>query len=243
MTSDAIILDVVRVDDSELVPLAQPRLRTDEATDAIREAILRGDFAQGQRLVESELAPRLGISKTPVREALKRLTQSGIVIAHPHRGAVVATVDEPMVRNVYEVRLLLEPPAVAAATPLHTASSLEALQEVLRGARAAGEAGDYRALSAANRLFHRTLTEPCENAILRSVLGDLQEQVALISVAAWQRKTTWRHEAEQHEAILLAVLSCDAEGAAALLRSHIAEFILEFAPIFASPPEMMARTH
>src|SRR5215510_8322194 len=94
---------------SPLAPVADPVSRTDLIHDELRSAILRGDLRPGTPLVERELAERLGVSKTPVREALKILAQRGLVTLSTFKGAQVREVDAPLARSIYEVRLLLEP--------------------------------------------------------------------------------------------------------------------------------------
>ena len=90
-------------------------LRTAAVLDAIKRAILAGELRPGQGLVEAELAQRLGVSKTPVREALKTLAGAGLVTMSPYRGATVRAIDADTARSIYDMRLLLEPEAVLRA--------------------------------------------------------------------------------------------------------------------------------
>src|SRR6202044_4194641 len=85
--------------------------RTEAVLDAIKRAILSGELTQGQPLVETDLADRLGVSKTPVREALKTLAGAGLVTMSPYKGAAVRVVDPDMAHAIYDMRLLLEPQA------------------------------------------------------------------------------------------------------------------------------------
>ena len=89
--------------------------RTVVVLDAIKHAILTGRLRPGQALIETDLAGLLGVSKTPVREALKTLAGAGLVTMSPYKGATVRTVDDDLVRSVYDLRLLLEPEAVRRA--------------------------------------------------------------------------------------------------------------------------------
>jgi DNA-binding GntR family transcriptional regulator len=86
--------------------------RTEAVLDAIKRAILAGELRPGQSLVETELAQMLGVSKTPVREALKTLAGAGLVTMSPYRGAAVRTIDPASAAGIYDLRLLLEPEAV-----------------------------------------------------------------------------------------------------------------------------------
>src|SRR5258708_3300688 len=89
--------------------------RTVVVLDAIKHAILTGELRPGQGLVEADLAAVLGVSKTPVREALKTLAGAGLVTMSPYKGAAVRVVDDEQARHVYDARLLLEPEALARA--------------------------------------------------------------------------------------------------------------------------------
>src|SRR6266540_5257041 len=96
-------------------PAAPPASRTDFVLESIKAAILTGELRPGQALVEAELAASLVVSKTPVREALKTLAGSGLVVMSPYKGASVRVVDAELVRSVYEVRTVVEPEAVRYA--------------------------------------------------------------------------------------------------------------------------------
>ncbi len=212
-------------------------LRTAAVLEAITRAILTGELPPGRSLVETELAAALGVSKTPVREALKTLAGTGLVTMSPYRGATVRAIDDTAARQIYDMRLLLEPEAVrrAVAAPSsadHGAADHGAADHGPGGMlAAAGEAleradaaPDQAARSLANREFHRALYLDCGNPLLTAALDNLRDQTALISVAAWQRAPSWRQEAGEHRAILAAAADGDAERAAGLLAAHISTF-------------------
>ncbi len=114
--------------------------RTEAVLDAIKHAILAGELRPGQGLVETELAQLLGVSKTPVREALKTLAGAGLVTMSPYRGATVRAIDPASAAAIYDLRLLLEPEAVRRAVLASTvqASALQAGAEQAAGFRQAG---------------------------------------------------------------------------------------------------------
>jgi DNA-binding GntR family transcriptional regulator len=170
--------------------------------------------------VEAELAAQFGVSKTPVREALRTLVGSGLVTVSRYKGATVRVVDESLARSVYEVRLLLEPEAVRQA--VSRGAGMDAAREALVRADAATDRGER---SLANRDFHRALYCPCDNALLTGILDDLRDQTALVSVSAWNVRATWRQEAAEHRAILAAAEAGDAVGAAELVAAHIRSFV------------------
>ena len=204
-----------------LAPLEEPVSRAGRVVDALRLAILRGELAPGCALVERDLADRLGVSKTPVREALKVLAGTGLVSVVPFRGASVREIDLAATRAIYEARLLLEPPAVALAVPVATGGVLDEARDAFEAAARAGEQGDFGVLSVENRRFHRALYGACPNEVIRGFLDELQDQIALISAQAWRRRSTWRGEADEHLAILVAVEHGDAAAAQQLLHDHL----------------------
>ena len=171
----------------------------------------------------------LGVSKTPVREALKTLAGAGLVTMNPYKGAAVRVVDDELARHVYDARLLLEPEALArAVTRGHDWRPADA------ALTRADHALDQAERSLANRDFHRELYAGCGNPLLIKMLDDLRDQTALVSVAAWRHEPdwlldgttpSWEHEAAEHRTVLRAAEDGEAERAAALLRGHITSFV------------------
>jgi DNA-binding GntR family transcriptional regulator len=188
--------------------------------EAIKHAILTGALQPGQALVETDLAQQLGVSKTPVREALKTLAGAGLVTMSEYKGATVRTVDTALMESVYDLRLLLEPEAVS-----RTVGRGADLAPAAGALRRAGEATDRADRSLANRDFHRALYAGCGNPLLVSTLDSLRDQTALISAAAWSRMPTWEREAEEHREILEAAQSGAARETAELLRDHVRRFV------------------
>jgi DNA-binding GntR family transcriptional regulator len=194
--------------------------RTEAVLEAIKHAILIGELKPGQALVETELAAGLGVSKTPVREALKTLAGTGLVVMSPYRGASVRAIDRGHARCIYDMRLLLEPVAAGRTVTGHTDWSA-----ARRALEAADRAADAAERSLANRAFHRAMYVGCGNPLLVRTLDDLRDQTALVSTAAWARRPSWEGEAAEHLAILGAAESGDAEGVRDLMRSHIGSFL------------------
>jgi DNA-binding GntR family transcriptional regulator len=194
--------------------------RTQYVLEAVKHAILTGRLRPGQALVETELAAQFGVSKTPVREALKTLAGTGLVVMSQYKGATVRTVDSAMAREVYDVRLLLEPEALRRS--VERAADLEAAQEALLKA---DDSADRAERSLANREFHRALYLPCGNPLLTRMLDDVRDQAALVSTVAWAADPSWEREAAEHREILRLALTGDAQGAARALHEHIAGFV------------------
>jgi DNA-binding GntR family transcriptional regulator len=228
--------------------------RTEAVLEAIKHAILAGELRPGQSLVETELAQMLGVSKTPVREALKTLAGAGLVTMSPYRGATVRAIDPESAAAIYDLRLLLEPEAVRRAVQAHAAHADGVQADGVHAGAAGADAGPWAAARAAlgasgaatdqaqrslaNREFHRALYVTCGNSLLVKSLDDLRDQTALVSALSWEQAPSWQQEAAEHQAILTAARAGAAAQAAALLRAHIAGFAARHfaAPQFAAPP-------
>jgi DNA-binding GntR family transcriptional regulator len=215
-----------------LPPLPRSTTTSDLVVDAIREAILSGRLQPGETLVERRLAELLGVSKTPVREALITLAASGLVTVTPNRGAVVRAVNTSDVHKAYEVRLLMEPWAVARTVREGGLDSARAAAKAaLEDAHRHLPDEDHVQLSLANRRFHRALYADCGNEIVVRQLDGLQELAALGAVALlWERWRTWRAEYDEHAEILRAVEAGEAETAERLLRKHIRQSVRRLEP-------------
>ncbi|MEV6741868.1 GntR family transcriptional regulator [Streptomyces sp. NPDC051104] len=194
--------------------------RTQYVLEGIKHRILTGQLTPGQALVETELAAQFGVSKTPVREALKTLAGTGLVVMSQYKGVTVRMVDADMAREVYDVRLLLEPEALRRS--VRRGASLDAARDALKRA---DEASDTAERSLANREFHRALYLPCGNPLLGRMLDEVRDQAALVSAVAWAADPSWEREATEHQEILRLALGGDADGAASALHAHIASFV------------------
>jgi DNA-binding GntR family transcriptional regulator len=208
--------------------------RTVAVQEAIKRAILAGEFTPGQQLVETDLAEKLGVSKTPVREALKTLAGAGMVTISPYKGATVRRVTRDDARHLYDVRLILEPEALVRSI----AAGPDWTQAAAALARADSTA-DLVERNLANREFHLGLYQGCGNPLLLSLLADLRDQTALVSAAFWRRSAdsggaSWECEAAEHHAILRAAQARQSATAADLLRAHITSSIQRNFPMEAS---------
>jgi DNA-binding GntR family transcriptional regulator len=190
------------------------------AYDRIRALILSGDVAPGTRLGQVDLAERLGVSRTPVREALRRLTGEGLVEFQDQRGFRVADIAIDDVVRRLEVRLLLEPGAARLAAERATEEDLELLAAAIereRRARSAVAAHD------ASREFHLLIAAATHN---RELVGAI-EALWLIEVgrrllARRRAAPAWQaHDVEEHEAILAALRKRDAALAGRLMDEHV----------------------
>lgn len=207
---------------SVLAPLSGLSSRSDLVAEAIRDAIIQGRFSPGTLLVERRIAAMLGVSKTPVREALIGLARRGLVTISPNRGVSVRVIDAPALRSIYEVRLQLEPWAVGRTMVSRPEEAVGEGRAALHDAREAIERDDTAGLTLINRRFHRSLYVRCGNELVVSILDEMQDQVALGVVSLlWREIPTWQAEFDEHQAVLDAAAKQDALGAQRLMSEHI----------------------
>lgn len=209
-----------------LRPLTGPASRTDLVAESVRDAILSGELGPGETLVERRLSELLGVSKTPVREALIGLAHTGLVTVAPNRGITVRRLTVEDLQQVYEVRMLLEPWAVRATARAGAAEATQEAQEALNEAAGLLGSAERSRLSVVNRRFHRALYARCGNDLVVSQLDGLQDLTALGAAnLLWDRWPTWREEFVEHAEILSAVCGGDESKAESLLRQHIQQSV------------------
>jgi DNA-binding GntR family transcriptional regulator len=206
----------------QFAPLGEPRTRTDLVVDAIKVAILNGSLPPGQPLSERDLAARLGVSKTPVREALKLLRSTGLVELGAYQQVNVRRIDRTLVSELYQARLLIEPHAVGLAVQARGSRPTPEATAALGEAVSAASTDDLAAVSLANRRFHQLLYTQCGNRFLVAQLDQLQDITALAATVGWRHGRTDREEAGEHAAILAAFEKGDTTAATDLMHQHIA---------------------
>jgi DNA-binding GntR family transcriptional regulator len=192
------------------------------AYDQIRALILGGEMLPGTRLSQLELADHLGISRTPVREALRRLAGEGLVDALPQRGFRVADLGLEAVMRRLEVRLLLEPGIARLAAERAQAHDLAALRAAIALER---DARGSEAIHDASRLFHLTLAGATHNEDIVSTLDSLWiVEVGRRLLARRAGEPDWKAaDVREHEEILAAVDARDGDRAEHLVRAHIVD--------------------
>lgn len=191
-----------------------------DAYTLILDAIDAGVYRPGDRLVESELADRLGVSRTPVREALQRLeTQS--MLARDGRSLIVASLDHNQLAELYVVRAELEGLAARLAARHATPEEVRVLGDMVTEDRA--HIGDPLALSRANKRFHRQIHLASHNRYLVAQLDLVHRSMALLATTSLAAEGRGETALAEHQAIVDAIAAGDAEAAQAALRAHISK--------------------
>ena len=189
-----------------------------DAYTLILEAIDMGDYKPGDRLVESDLAERFGVSRTPIREALQRLeTQS--LLARDGRSLIVASLDHNQMAELYVVRRELEGLAARLAARHANAEEISVLQEMVTADDAL--LGDPPALARANRRFHKQVHLASHNRYLVQQLDLVHRTMALMATTSLAARGRGEVAQAEHKTIVAAIAARDEDGAAQALEDHI----------------------
>lgn len=187
----------------------------------LREDIITGRLAPGTRLVELNIAAEFGVSRTPVREALKRLTAEKLVFSDPSRGVVVHAPDASEIEDVFVVREALDALAARLAAHRITPSELARLRVIVDSMRRAIRAGRREQVILANQRFHDVIYAAAGNEMLARVASDLRDFVRRFTTLPFASPDRVEHVLAEHEAILEALAAHDPEAAEAASRRHL----------------------
>jgi DNA-binding GntR family transcriptional regulator len=201
-----------------LEPLRSPSL-VDLAYRSIRDSILTGLLPMGSRLLDVKLARELEVSRGTVRDALARLVDTGLVVEQPRQGMFVREFGPQDVIDIYNLRIAIEP--VAARLAVRRRLDLATLERRLAEMRAAAEAGDVPAVSAAELAFHREICEGSQNQHLLDTYDMIQARVRMALNLDNRGNQDYRTIADRHVPLLEAIRSGDELRAATAAHAHI----------------------
>lgn len=200
--------------------MTEQRQPTQDAYSLILAAIDDGTYRPGDRLVESELADRFGVSRTPIREALQRLeTQS--LLTRDGRSLIVASLDHNQLAELYVVRAQLEGLAARLAAQHATPEEVRVLRDMVEEDRAL--IANPRALSRANKRFHRQIHLASHNRFLIQQLDLVHRSMALLATTSLEAEGRGQAAMEEHHAIVEAIARKDGDSADVALRDHISK--------------------
>ena len=189
-------------------------------SEALRADIRDGRYGSGERITELEVAKRLGVSRTPVREALRRLESEGLLVSLPWRGVVVAELDRAQVLELYAMREVLEGTAARFASQHADEAEIDLMHALLEQEAAAGN--DAESAARINRNLHETIYGAARNRYLLATLSALRDALALLGGTTFSIAERPAQGLAEHRAIVAAVARRDDAGAEAAARAHIA---------------------
>ncbi len=205
----------LKVNMNEYLPLR------DVVFNTLRQAILRGELEPGERLMEIQLAERLGVSRTPIREAIRKLELEGLVLMIPRKGAEVASISEKSLRDVLEVRRSLEELASELACQRMTAEQIEELRSAQREFAAAVEEGSIMRMAECDEHFHDLIYEGTGNTRLIQILNNLREQMYRYRLEYIKDADKRQMLLAEHDGILKAIEGRRGAEARRVMREHI----------------------
>ena len=194
-------------------------LLTQLILNALRERILSGQLAPGERLVEGKLSEEFGVSRMPVREALRALAAEGLVSIEPRRGATVIRFTDDQIQDMVEVRATLEALNAKLAARRNDPAQIARLERILSDGSKLTSVDDLTRISALNLEFHDTLGKVAGNSVLQEMMHWLRERTALFFSV--NNRDRMHQNWDEHAAILRAVVTGDAELAALLAARHV----------------------
>lgn len=188
-------------------------------TDTLRQRILGGQYDPGERLVENTLSQELGVSRIPVREALRALAAEGLVKIEPRRGASVARLSPNIAREMVEVRATLEGLNAKLAAQRRDPALILEIEKVLKEGNDAVNSGQTERFVELNSKFHELLGNIAANSVLQDMMRSLRERTGLLFAPAnlSRARLNW----DEHAQILQAVIAGDADLAALLATRHV----------------------
>ena len=187
----------------------------------IRDDILSGNYAPGEELKEATLGKQLGVSRTPVREAMRKLELEGLVVMIPRRGAQVANITEKDLNDVLEVRMALENLSIENACKKMTEEQLAELKKAAKVFEATMEEGNLVKLAEADVAFHEVIYQSSDNRRLNQVLNNLREQIYRYRVEYLKEEETRKLLVKEHDEIYEAIRNRDVKTAQEISYQHI----------------------
>jgi len=201
--------------------IEQPLSLTRLAYQRLRDSILSGQLRPGEICNEMALAQEMGVSRTPVREALLELSSQGLVTFLPRKGVQVNYFDDHDVEEVFELRKLIELAAVEKAVARAGAAELGKLDLAFRRSREAAEKRDLEAFLQADRHFHNQLVEISGNGRMHAILANLRDLIHVMSLEAVNRPERMDEVVGEHTDIVDSLLARDSARAREALSRHL----------------------
>ena len=193
----------------------------DVVFQTLRGAILKGDLKPGERLMELQLASKLGVSRTPIREAIRMLEQEGLAVTIPRKGAEVAKMTEKDMEDVLQIRLSLEALAVRLSCENITPAALQELKVAMEDFEEKTKSGQFVEMAKADIKFHKILYKASNKPKLQQLLSNLREQMYRYRVEYLKDAAIYPRLIEEHHRMYDALKEKDQKQAVAYVEKHL----------------------
>lgn len=201
----------------------KPKSLAKIAYDALRYSILSFELQQGTVYNEMSVSQELGLSRTPVREALLRLSSEGLITFLPRKGFVVTSFTEKEIEEIFELRLILESVVIKKIVSKISLKNIEKLREYLELQREAAAKNDYHAFMLSDRAFHKTFFELAGNFKLTEIMDNFQDICHMIGVCYLKVDGLYERSINDHEAVLKSIETGDVNKAETAIAKHICQ--------------------
>lgn len=205
----------LKVNMNEYLPLRDVVFKT------LRQAILKGELEPGERLMEIQLADRLGVSRTPIREAIRKLELEGLVLMIPRKGAEVAKISEKSLRDVLEIRRALDALAIELCIERMTEDDVKALAEAQEEFRKSVEGNEAMVIAESDERFHDVIYNSTNNPRLVQMLNNLREQMYRYRLEYIKDAEKRQVLVSEHDWILKAIRERNVTEAKTAIRQHV----------------------
>lgn len=193
----------------------------DVVFNTLRNAILRGDLKPGERLMEMHLANKLGVSRTPIREAIRMLEQEGLAVTIPRKGAQVAKMTEKDLQDVLEIRDALDELAVSMACQRMTPELLVELKDSMKDFEIATRSRDVRKIVEADEAFHNVIYRMADNPKLETIVNNMREQTYRYRYEYVKGNSTYNQLIDEHAKIIAGFEKKDSEYVKTIMHTHL----------------------
>ena len=193
----------------------------DVVFNTLRNAILRGDLKPGERLMEMHLANKLGVSRTPIREAIRMLEQEGLAVTIPRKGAQVAKMTEKDLQDVLEIRDSLDELAVRMACQRLTEDQLVELKSAMKDFEMATKSKDARKICEADENFHNVIYRMADNPKLETIVNNLLEQMYRYRYEYVKENSSYQQLIHEHAAIIEGFEKRDEAYVKEIMHTHL----------------------
>ena len=193
----------------------------DVVFNTLREAILKGELKRGERLMELQLAAKLGVSRTPIREAIRMLEQEGLAVTIPRKGAEVARMTEKDMEDVLQIRDALDELAASIACEQISEEELAELRHTMHEFEESTKTGDVKRIAEADVRFHDIIYHATRNVKLENMLNNLREQMYRYRVEYLKDETIYPRLLKEHKDIAESLRRKDKSRASETMREHV----------------------
>lgn len=203
------------------IKIEEPKLLSEDIADSIKTAIIKGKFKPGERISEGDLAESMGISRTPLREAFRKLENEGFITIIPRKGAIVTEIDPEEANDLYVIKGTLEGLAARLAAPNISEKDIEKLEKINDELKELIDSNDLEAFYRLHRKFHMLFVKSSGNKRLIQMISNLNDHFKRFGIVSLTLPGQFEQTVQQHEDIIEAFKSEDEDAAERKVRRNV----------------------